>query len=77
MEKSRRVLNNRQLQALERLWKWRDQIARIEDESYSFVLPDHMLYLIAETLPREATGVLSCCSPIPPLVKRDVFLIHR
>ncbi|KAI6184331.1 3'-5' exonuclease [Aphelenchoides bicaudatus] len=76
LEKSH-TLNNQQLFAMERLWTWRDKTARIEDESYEFVLPKHMLYQIAEKLPRETSGLLSCCSPIPMLVKRDLFILLK
>jgi exosome complex exonuclease RRP6 len=77
LENARRSLNIRQLHALQLLWKWRDQTARVEDESLQYVLPDHTLYHICEILPREVQGILACCSPVPSLVKRDVFQIHR
>jgi exosome complex exonuclease RRP6 len=73
----KKPLNNQQLHAMQLLWKWRDQTARIEDESCQFVLPDHMLYHIAEYLPREVSGITACCSPVPTLLKRDVFLIQK
>ena len=41
-------MNNRQLYALEELWCWRDRIAREQDESLFYVLPDHMMLKIAE-----------------------------
>ena len=36
-----------------------------------------MLFQIAEILPREAPGVLACCTPVPPLVKQRVMDVHR
>jgi len=77
LEKAKRILNNRQIHALKLLYKWRDQTARTNDESLQYVLPDHMLYHIAEVLPRELQGIIACCAPVPPLVKRDLFEIHR
>jgi exosome complex exonuclease RRP6 len=41
-----------QLAALKSLYSWRDRIAREEDESTSYVLPDLMLVHIAELLPK-------------------------
>lgn len=51
-EKHKKTFNNRQLAALEQIYTWRDKLARLEDESLAYVLPDHMLLQIAEVLPR-------------------------
>jgi exosome complex exonuclease RRP6 len=58
------------------LYAWRDKIARLEDESLGYVLPNHMLMQIAEVLPREQQGILACCNPIPPLVKQQLNELH-
>ncbi|CAF1671665.1 unnamed protein product, partial [Rotaria sordida] len=50
--KSRKTFNIRQLAALKSLYYWRDRIARQEDESTGYVLPNHMLLQISEILPR-------------------------
>ncbi|VDK49508.1 unnamed protein product [Cylicostephanus goldi] len=73
----RRRLNNRQNAAMQLLWCWRDQVAREEDESVQYVLPNHMLLNIAESLPRELQGILHCCNPVPPLVKESVHELHK
>jgi exosome complex exonuclease RRP6 len=52
-------------------------MAREKDESLGFVLPNHMLLTIAESLPKEMTGIMACCDPVPPLVHANVGLIHR
>lgn len=75
--KSKRSFDNRQLYALREIFVWRDKIARLEDESYPYVLPNHMLLQISETLPREMQGILACCNPIPPLVRQHLNLIHQ
>ncbi|XP_018571344.1 exosome component 10 [Anoplophora glabripennis] len=75
--KSKRLFDNRQLYALKELYKWRDQISREEDESTGYVLPNHMLLQISETLPREMQGILACCSPIPPLVRANLLELHQ
>lgn len=75
--KSQKMFNNRQLYALKELHRWRDQVAREEDDSTNYVLPNHMLLNIAETLPREMQGVLACCNPIPPLVRQNLLKIHK
>lgn len=75
--KSKRIFNNQQFYALEKLFGWRDAIARSEDESYAYVLPNHMMLQIAENLPREMQGILACCNPIPPLVRQHLHVLHR
>lgn len=75
--KSQKMFNNRQLFALQELHKWRDETARAEDDSTNYVLPNHMLLNIAETLPREMQGILACCNPIPPLVRQNLLKIHK
>jgi exosome complex exonuclease RRP6 len=73
----RRSLNNRQVYAFMELYKWRDALAREKDESIAFVLPNHMLLMIAEQLPKEMTGILACCDPIPNLVQNGLGVMHK
>ncbi|XP_011189712.2 exosome component 10 [Zeugodacus cucurbitae] len=75
--KSKRVFDNRQLYAMREVFHWRDTIARQEDESYGYVLPNHMLLQISESLPREMQGILACCNPIPPLVRQNLHILHQ
>lgn len=75
--KSKKVFDNRQLYALQHLFIWRDKIAREEDESYGYVLPNHMMLQISELLPREMQGILACCNPSPPLVKQHLHILHQ
>lgn len=75
--KSKKVFDNRQLYALQHLFIWRDKVAREEDESYGFVLPNHMILQISELLPREMQGILACCNPLPPLVKQHLHILHK
>jgi ribonuclease D len=74
---SKKNPTNQQTYALQELWKWRDATAREVDESPDYILPDHMLMQIAEVLPREANGIISCCSPVPVYLKRDLSIIHK
>lgn len=75
--KSKRIFDNRQLFALGETFKWRDTMARQEDESYGYVLPNHMMLQISESLPREMQGILACCNPIPPLVRQNLHTLHQ
>ncbi|KAL9651828.1 hypothetical protein ABK040_000176 [Willaertia magna] len=57
------------------LYRWRDTVARKEDESIRYVLPDHMMFTIAQETPRDIPLLLSCCNPVPKLVRRDAKII--
>ncbi|CAF0970033.1 unnamed protein product [Adineta steineri] len=75
--KSRKTFNIRQLAALKSLYYWRDRIARDQDESTGYVLPNHMLLQISDILPRESQGVRACCNPVPLLVQHHLHDIHQ
>ncbi|XP_050309849.1 exosome component 10-like isoform X2 [Anthonomus grandis grandis] len=72
-----RNFDNRQLFALKEIYKWRDRLARSEDESTGYVLPNNMLLEIAGRLPKEMQGILACCSPVPPLLRANLLEIHK
>ncbi|XP_063804754.1 exosome complex component 10 isoform X2 [Pseudophryne corroboree] len=71
-QKQKKHLNTQQLAAFRLLYAWRDKMARQEDESTGYVLPNHMLLKISEELPREPQGIIACCNPIPPLVRQQI-----
>jgi len=73
---ARANLNNKQLFCLKELFSWRDKMARVEDESVHYVLPNHMMLKISTELPREMQGILACCNPVPPLVKQNLGVLH-
>ena len=52
-------------------------MGRQEDESTGYVLPNHMLFQIAENMPKDQEGVIACCNPVPPLVNQHVSDIVR
>ncbi|XP_042650865.1 exosome component 10 [Tyto alba] len=74
--RQKRHLNTQQLAAFRLLFAWRDKMARQEDESTGYVLPNHMLLKIAEELPKEPQGVIACCNPVPPLVRQQINELH-
>lgn len=75
-KKTRKRFNRHQFAALKKLYSWRDGVARREDESCGYVLPNHMLIQLAESLPRDSQGVLALCHPLPPLVRQHQLEIH-
>ena len=77
VRKARATLNNKQLFCLKELFHWRDKLARTEDESVMYVLPNHMMMKIATELPREMQGIIACCNPVPPLVRQHLVTLHN
>jgi len=61
--------SNLQVSVFKRLHRWRDQIAREEDESVNYVLPNRSLVNIAASLPHSMHGVVAACNPVPALVQ--------
>eukprot|EP00761_Pharyngomonas_kirbyi_P013771 gb/GECH01013800.1/.p1 GENE.gb/GECH01013800.1/~~gb/GECH01013800.1/.p1 ORF type:complete len:847 (+),score=165.24 gb/GECH01013800.1/:1-2541(+) len=51
------------------LHKWRDSIARKQDESVRYIMPDHMLYAISSGLPNSRTGLFELCKPVNRIVR--------
>eukprot|EP00058_Branchiostoma_floridae_P005020 XP_002590508.1 hypothetical protein BRAFLDRAFT_124507 [Branchiostoma floridae] len=77
LNKHKKTFNSQQLHAVRLVYRWRDTIARQEDESTGYVLPNHMLLVLAETLPKQIQGVFACCNPVPPLVRQHIEDVHR
>ncbi|KAI9348739.1 hypothetical protein DFJ73DRAFT_960155 [Zopfochytrium polystomum] len=45
---------------------WRDEVAREEDESPRYILPNHMLQAAAFSMPTTLPELLACCRPVVP-----------
>lgn len=58
-----------QLRVLKLLLKWRDYVARLDDESPQHMLPNHTLFQIARDLPLTKNELRdSCRAHVPPAV---------
>uniref|UniRef100_A0A182K798 Exosome complex component 10 homolog n=1 Tax=Anopheles christyi TaxID=43041 RepID=A0A182K798_9DIPT len=75
--RSRYVFDHRQMYAFREILYWRDLMARAEDESPGYVLPQHMALDIASKLPREMQGIIACCTPVPSLVRQHLHALHQ
>ncbi|KAG1138973.1 hypothetical protein G6F37_012357 [Rhizopus arrhizus] len=64
-------MNAQQLAVFKAIHAWRDHIARDEDESVRYVLPNHMLFALVERMPTDSSGVIGACNPCPPLVRMN------
>lgn len=63
------------------LYQWRDFMARKEDESVHFVMPNRVLINICTKMPLDSRSLERVCSPLPPLVRENavqlIELIHN
>eukprot|EP00124_Ichthyophonus_hoferi_P001047 Ihof_evm9s47 gene=Ihof_evmTU9s47 len=69
MRKYQRSFLPAQERVFKALYDWRDMVARQEDESCRYVLPNHMMFEIVGRLPTEAGELFACCNPVPPLIR--------
>lgn len=69
------AMNPQQLAVFKALHSWRDHTAREEDESWRYVLPNHMLMALVERMPLDSSGVIGCCNPCPTLVRMNAQAI--
>jgi exosome complex exonuclease RRP6 len=69
------VMSALQLRVFERLFFWRDAVARAEDESHAYVLPNHALIKIAKSVPLRTDQLFRTCHPVPPLVRKHAHEI--
>ena len=51
-------------------------MARVDDESVHYMLPNHMMIKIFSKLPGEMQSILACCNPVSPLVKQNRGALH-
>ncbi|KRZ08933.1 Exosome component 10 [Trichinella zimbabwensis] len=57
-------LNNRQKYVLEKLYYWRDGVARITDESVRYIMKNETLRNLAAKLPRDMQLLENICRPV-------------
>lgn len=76
LTKWRHSMNQQQLYVFKALHQWRDTTARQEDESIRYVLPNHMLLALVERMPTDSPGVIGCCNPCPPSIRRNAQAIY-
>jgi exosome complex exonuclease RRP6 len=63
------LFNNEQFAVFRAIHAWRDKIARIDDDSTAFVMPNHVIFTIAKLLPNDMVALLGVAHPISHSVK--------
>jgi len=63
------LFNNEQFAVFRAVHGWRDKIARTDDESTAFVMPNHVIFSIAKLLPNDMVALLGIAKPVSHSVK--------
>lgn len=63
------LLNNEQFAVFKAVHAWRDKIARQDDDSTNFVMPNHTLLSVAKVMPTDMASLLGTVHPISYNVK--------
>lgn len=58
------LLSNEQFAVFKAVHEWRDKVARIDDESTGFIMPNHVIFTIAKILPMDMIALLGLLHPI-------------
>ncbi|KAJ6020710.1 hypothetical protein N7540_006214 [Penicillium herquei] len=63
------TLSKEQFAVFKAAHKWRDEVARAEDEGVQCVFPKHVLFRLAQTMPPDMGVLLRTLSPMTPITK--------
>lgn len=63
------VLSKEQFAVFKAAHKWRDEVARAEDEGLQCVFPKHVLFKLSSAMPLDMGTLLRTLSPMTPLTK--------
>lgn len=63
------VLSKEQFAVFKAVHKWRDEVARAEDEGWQCVFPKHILFKLASVMPLDMGTLLRTLSPVTPITK--------
>ncbi|CZS92548.1 hypothetical protein WAI453_006706 [Rhynchosporium graminicola] len=63
------LLDNEQFAVFRAIHEWRDRIARIDDDSPTYVMAQHAVLSIAKNLPTDMVALLRLAHPVPHGVK--------
>ncbi|KAI6245921.1 Exosome complex exonuclease rrp6 [Erysiphe necator] len=66
------MFNKEQFAVFRAVHAWRDKIARIDDDSPSFLMPNHTLFSIAKIMPTDLLSLLRTAHPVSYGVKSRV-----
>ncbi|KZZ95734.1 exosome complex exonuclease RRP6 [Ascosphaera apis ARSEF 7405] len=71
--KSSVLFSKEQFAVFKAVHRWRDEVARAEDEGLQYVLAKHALFRIAHSMPVDAVTLLRAAAPVSPVVRAHVL----
>lgn len=69
LAKTPALFSSEQLAVFRAVHEWRDKIARLDDDSTAFVMPNHVIFSIAKLIPMDMVALLGIAHPISHSVK--------
>lgn len=63
------MFSREQFAVFKAVHQWRDNIARLQDDSVHYIMPNHAIFSIARAMPDNAAAVLSACQPLTQTVR--------
>lgn len=63
------LFTNEQFAVFKAVHGWRDRIARMDDDSTNFVMPNHVIFTLAKLMPVDMVSLLGAAHPISHAVK--------
>lgn len=63
------LFSNEQFSVFRAVHSWRDRVARLDDDSTNFVMPNHVIFNIAKLMPMDMVALLRIAHPISHSVK--------
>ncbi|KAH8595178.1 ribonuclease H-like domain-containing protein [Bisporella sp. PMI_857] len=63
------LLNSEQFAVFKAVHGWRDNIARIDDDSTTYIMPNHVIFTLAKLMPKDMIALLGLLQPISHNVK--------
>jgi exosome complex exonuclease RRP6 len=69
LAKTPALFSSEQLAVFRAVHEWRDKIARLDDDSTAFVMPNHVIFSIAKVMPMDMVALLGITHPISFSVK--------
>lgn len=61
VSRNNQIKTVKQISVLKMLLKWRDYIARVEDESTPYTLPNHILFQLGQDMPTTRNELRDSC----------------
>jgi len=66
------LLTRQQFAVFRAIHEWRDKVAREQDDSLHFVMPNHVIFTVAKEMPTEKATLFGLVQPLPQTMKLRV-----